>query len=294
MDPGARPILDMNAFDAARDAGGGSPLLRRRQQNFGPLSVLFYREPLEMVRASGCWMESVDGKRYLDLYNNVPSVGHCHPRVVEAVSRQLALININSRYLHQATEEYLERLKATLPPNLDNVAMVCSGSEANDLALRVARRVSGGSGFIVTEAAYHGNTQAVTEISPSAYKCGTPPDHVCVIAAPSQAAYGQDVARGMAETVARAIETLSSRGHRLAGLICDSVFSSDGVFADPAGFLQRQQQGPDIHLRLPRRGYSIANVLPGSAYYPRRENALTRPYHRHKARLDRRHTGLDQ
>ncbi|MEN9727363.1 MAG: hypothetical protein RL434_1729 [Pseudomonadota bacterium] len=238
MDPGARPILDMNAFDAARDAGGGSPLLRRRQQNFGPLSVLFYREPLEMVRASGCWMESTDGKRYLDFYNNVPSVGHCHPRVVEAVSRQLASININSRYLHQATEEYLERLKATLPPNLDNVAMVCSGSEANDLALRVARCVSGGTGFIVTEAAYHGNTQSVTEISPSAYKRGTPPGHVCVIAAPSEAAYGQDVARGMTEAVAHAIEALAGRGHQLAGLICDSIFSSDGVFADPAGFLQ--------------------------------------------------------
>jgi 4-aminobutyrate aminotransferase-like enzyme len=98
--------------------------------------------------------------------------------------------------------------------------------------------VSGGTGFIVTEAAYHGNTQSVTEISPSAYKRGTPPGHVCVIAAPSEAAYGQDVARGMTEAVAHAIEALAGRGHQLAGLICDSIFSSDGVFADPAGFLQ--------------------------------------------------------
>jgi len=116
MSLAVRQILDMNAFDASQDVGTANPLLHRRQQNFGPISVLFYREPLEMVRASGCWIESADGKRYLDFYNNVPSVGHCHPRVVAAISRQVATLNINSRYLHQTTEEYLERLKATLPP----------------------------------------------------------------------------------------------------------------------------------------------------------------------------------
>jgi len=238
MSLAVRQILDMNAFDASQDVGTANPLLHRRQQNFGPISVLFYREPLEMVRASGCWIESADGKRYLDFYNNVPSVGHCHPRVVAAISRQVATLNINSRYLHQTTEEYLERLKATLPPHLNNVAMSCSGSEANDLALRVARKVTGGNGFIVTQTAYHGNTQAVTEISPSAYKQGNPPDHVCLIKAPGLDAYGEDIGSGMAKAVARAIRTLKKRGHDLGGLICDSIFSSDGIFSDPPGFLR--------------------------------------------------------
>ena len=233
-----RQILDMNAFDASQDSETTNPLLQRRQQNFGPISVLFYREPLEMVRASGCWMEAVDGTRYLDFYNNVPSVGHCHPRVVAAISRQVATLNINSRYLNQITEEYLERLKSTMPPKLCNVAMACSGSEANDLALRVAKRVTGGSGFIVTQTAYHGNTQAVTEISPSAFKQGIPPDNVYLIKAPGKDAYGENIGQGMAKAVSRAIRTLKRRGHQLAALICDSIFSSDGVFADPPGFLQ--------------------------------------------------------
>ena len=93
-----RQILDMNAFDTSQDSETTNPLLQRRQQNFGPISVLLYREPLEKVRASGCWMEAIVGTRYLDFYNNVPSVGHCHPRVVAAISRQVATLNINSRY----------------------------------------------------------------------------------------------------------------------------------------------------------------------------------------------------
>lgn len=233
-----RQILDMNAFDASQDLGDENPLLRRRQENVGAVSVLFYREPLEMIRASGCWMEASDGKRYLDFYNNVPSVGHCHPRVVAAICRQVATLNINSRYLHRTTEDYLERLKSTLPEHLNNVALACSGSEANDLALRVAQRISGGTGIIVTETAYHGNTRAVTEISPSAYKQGRIPDHVCLIPAPGADSFGEEIATGFARAVRSAIATLEERGHRFSALICDSIFSSDGVFADPPGFLQ--------------------------------------------------------
>jgi 4-aminobutyrate aminotransferase-like enzyme len=128
-----RQILDMNAFSGA---GSDDPLVARRMRNFGAASVLFYRRPIEMARARGAWMEAADGTRYLDFYNNVPSVGHCHPRVVSAIARQTAELNINSRYLNAGVESYLERLKATLPASLSNVLMCCSGSEANDLAIR--------------------------------------------------------------------------------------------------------------------------------------------------------------
>jgi len=232
-----RQILDMNAFDDSGDPGSGSELLRLRRRNAGAASVLFYREPIEMIRAAGCWMEAADGTKYLDFYNNVPSVGHSHPRVADAVARQVATLNVNSRYLNALTEEYIDRLKATFPSHLENVVLTCSGSEANDLAMRIAMKGSGGTGFIVTETAYHGNTRTVTEISPSALKNGTPPDYVCLVPAPGSAAFGNDIAGGFTKAIDEAIVTLTARGYPLAALICDSIFSSDGVFADPAGFL---------------------------------------------------------
>ncbi|MEL6217612.1 MAG: aspartate aminotransferase family protein [Pseudomonadota bacterium] len=237
MPPKARQILDMNAFDAAADGTPTDALLARRLSNFGASSVLFYSRPIEMVRARGCWMEAADGTQYLDFYNNVPSVGHGHPRVVEAICAQVRALNINSRYLHRTTETYLERLKATLPEGDWNIALGCTGSEANDLALRAAMRWTGGTGFVVTETAYHGNTAAVIEVSPASLKRGKPPSHVRTVAAPSRAAYGDDIGPGFAAAVKRAITTLKRRGHAFAGLIVDSIFSSDGVYPDPLGFL---------------------------------------------------------
>ncbi|MEM8759565.1 MAG: aspartate aminotransferase family protein [Pseudomonadota bacterium] len=237
MSPKARQILDMNAFDATADGTPADALLARRMSNFGASSVLFYSRPIEMLRARGCWMEAADGTQYLDFYNNVPSVGHCHPGVVEAICDQVRALNINSRYLHRTTEAYLERLKASLPAGDWNIALACTGSEANDLALRAAMRWTGGTGFVVTETAYHGNTSAVIEVSPASLKRGKPPSHVRAVPAPSGEAYGGDIAGGFAAAVKRAIATLKRRGHAFAGLLVDSIFSSDGVFADPPGFL---------------------------------------------------------
>ena len=237
----ARPILDMNAFDNHGPQKKDSPqtdLLGRRLRNVGAASVLFYRDPIEMVSASGCWMTAADGTNYLDFYNNVPSVGHCHPKVVSAMANQAARLNINSRYLHQTVETYLDRLKATFPDHLENIVLTCSGSEANDLAIRIAQRAAKARGIIVTESAYHGNTAAVTEISPSAIKRGGLPDHVIAIAPPGKHAYGDNIAAGFADAVHSAAITLKERGHGVAALIVDSIFSSDGVFSNPKGFLR--------------------------------------------------------
>lgn len=237
----ARPILDMNAFDNHGPQKKDSPqsdLLGRRLRNVGAVSVLFYRDPIEMVSASGCWMTAADGTNYLDFYNNVPSVGHCHPKVVSAMANQAARLNINSRYLHQTVETYLDRLKATFPDHLENIVLTCSGSEANDLAIRIAQRAAKARGIIVTESAYHGNTAAVTDISPSAIKRGGLPDHVIAIAPPGKHAYGDNIAAGFADAVHSAAITLKARGHGVAALIVDSIFSSDGVFSNPKGFLR--------------------------------------------------------
>lgn len=240
MRPRARDILAMNAFDPDQDeqAAQASPgLLARRQANAGASSVLFYRRPIEMVRAEGCWMEAADGTRYLDFYNNVPCVGHAHPRVVEAAARQMERLNTNTRYLNSGVEAYLERLKALLPPGLTNVVLSCTGSEANDLALRVAMAATDGQGFVATETAYHGNGFLTTTVSPSNWRKGGPPATVRIVKPPSTGAYGADIGAGFGAAVRAAFAALQDDGIRPAALIVDSIFSSDGVFPDPAGAL---------------------------------------------------------
>lgn len=236
---GARQILDMNAFDAGAQASERNPLLERRLANVGAATVLFYKEPLEIVSASGSWMTAADGKRYLDFYNNVPSVGHTHPRVVAAVTDQIARLNINTRYLNSVVDLYLDALKATFPAALSNVVLSCSGSEANDLAVRIAAATSGGTGIIVSENAYHGNTSIISEISPSALKRGNLPDHVVTVPAPSHAGQSGSIENAFAADVKRAIAELERRGHKFSAFVCDSIFSSDGVYADPPGFLRK-------------------------------------------------------
>lgn len=235
----ARQILDMNAFDAGTRTAVRSPLLARRLANVGAAAVLFYKEPLEIVSASGSWMTAADGTRYLDFYNNVPSVGHTHPRVVAAVTEQIARLNINSRYLNSVVDLYLDALKAKFPAALSNVVLSCSGSEANDLAVRIAAAASGGTGIIVTENAYHGNTSIISDISPSALKRRSLPDHVVAVPAPSSAGQRASIENAFAADIKRAIAELERRGHKLSALICDSIFSSDGVYADPPGFLRK-------------------------------------------------------
>jgi 4-aminobutyrate aminotransferase-like enzyme len=240
--PPPQPILGLNAFDA--NAGADlepeiAAAVARRARLFGAASVLFYDKPLNFVRGQGCWLYDAAGTAYLDAYNNVPSVGHCHPRVVEAATRQLNQLNVHNRYLHAGIMDYAERLLATLPARIGNVTFTCTGSESNDLALRLASSFTGGTGLIVTTAAYHGNTALVTEASPSSYRRGAPPPHVRVIAAPdSYRTPPAQVGVRFAADVTAAIADLAAHGVRFSALIVDSIFSSDGVFADPPGFLQ--------------------------------------------------------
>jgi 4-aminobutyrate aminotransferase-like enzyme len=187
------------ALGASRPAVPTAELARRRRVALGSaLTDLTYREPVHVVRAEGVWLYDAEGRRLLDAYNNVPVVGHCHPRVTEAVVRQTRLINTHSRYLYEPLIELAERLAASMPRSsgLDTVMLVNSGSEANDLAWRFATAFSGASGAVVTEHAYHGVTTAIADFSPEEWAEGFRPQHVQTIALGGEI----DLADGLAAT----------------------------------------------------------------------------------------------
>ena len=236
-----KKILELNAFDMKATEGldqATAALVARRRATFGPTSMLFYEKPLNLVRGEGAFLYDADGSRYLDAYNNVPSVGHCHPRVVEAVSRQMATLNTHTRYLYDVVYTYAEKLLATYPRALSNIVFTCTGSEGIDLAMRIARSVTGGSGFIVTDNAYHGNTTTVTEVSPSSASSDARGPHIALVPAPDTYRLGIDgAADAFNRDVKAAIATLQSRGVKLAAFLADSIFSSDGVFAPRLGCL---------------------------------------------------------
>lgn len=214
--------------------------IRRRDQSLGPSYRLFYNTPVEVVRGQGVTLYDSEGNEYLDVYNNVPSVGHAHPRVVAAVHEQMQKLNTNTRYVQESILDYSEQLLSTLPAELGHVMYTCTGSEANDLAIRVAKYATGRQGIIVTSGAYHGLTTEVASFSPS-LGVGVPLGaNVRVIDAPDSmrfAGHGS-LEDHLRDQVRAAITDLQRHGVGVAAFIADSIFSSDGVFADPAGFLR--------------------------------------------------------
>ncbi len=213
--------------------------IRRRNAVLGPGYTLIYREPVEFVAGFGAHLIDLDGNDYLDAYNNVPCVGHAHPRVVEAVSRQLAAVNTNTRYVQEALVDYAERLLATFPAELAKLSLACSGSEANDLAMRVARFHTGGEGVIVTRWAYHGITRDVSSFSPSLGEGSPLGPNVRLIDPPDPrlVTRGGTLTEHMRDQVRGAIDDLERHGYRLAALITDCAHSSDGIFTDPVGYM---------------------------------------------------------
>jgi len=184
-----------------------------------------YREPLHLVRGDGVWLIDAEGRRYLDAYNNVPVVGHEHPRVVEAMVRQTRRLNTNMRYLHETAIELAERLIATTHGALDTVMFVNSGSEANDIAWRIARAATGGSGGIATDWAYHGITEAINALTPEEWGDRHAPAHVRTWRPP-------DGLRGFHASLDdfdRAVRELTETGRQPAAAIMDGVLTSDGI-----------------------------------------------------------------
>jgi len=223
--------------------GSTKQLLERREGVLGPaLSPLSYDRPLQIVRAAGVHMFDHEDRAYLDAYNNVPVVGHSHPRIVEAIAEQSATLNTNTRYLHGAVVELAERLLTTMPDGLDTVMFVNSGSEANEIAWRLAIAYTGGSGGVVTAHAYHGVTAAAAALSPEQWPRGARPPNIATIPPPDnyRGRYRseQDWPERFAAEVDNALADLRQKNVRPAALFADALFTSDGIFAPPPAYLR--------------------------------------------------------
>jgi 4-aminobutyrate aminotransferase-like enzyme len=217
-------------------------LLARRERSLGRHSPLMYDTPLHLVRGEGVWVEDVHGRRYLDVYNNVPHVGHCHPHVVEAICRQAATLNIHTRYLHDNIVQYAERLTATFDPSLSVAMFTCTGTEANELALRIARFVSGGTGIIVSNFSYHGNSAALAGVTTGLPAPEALAPHARTVPIPDLNHWEGDpdqLAREYADGVLEAIRSLRAVDIKPAALLFDTIFSTEGLPHVPKGFLEQ-------------------------------------------------------
>ncbi|MGO6986449.1 aspartate aminotransferase family protein [Rhizobium leguminosarum] len=219
-------------------------LLARRERLLGRNMSTFYDEPVQLVRGEGVWLWDADGRKYLDCYNNVPHVGHCHPRVVDAITRQASTLNTHTRYLHEGILDYVERLTATFDKSLDTAIMTCTGSEANDIALRMAQAVTGKTGVIATNHTYHGNTAAVSQLSTRMPPVGGFGGHVRHVPAPDSyrpmgGMPGEAFAEAFAAEVEKAIASLQSNPHGFSALIICPFFANEGFPDLSPGFLDK-------------------------------------------------------
>lgn len=216
--------------------------MARRRKAMGPMYKEFYQQPFMPVKGEGVWVTDTHGKRYLDAYNNVPHVGHCHPQVSDAVANQVRVFNSNTRYPSELIVDYAERLTATLPDHLDTAMFVCSGTEANELAWRIATANTGGTGALVTDAAFHGNSTIIGALDTATLPHDRLEPWIGTVSAPRFAGAaggnGNALSSGdYASTYTKSIAGLAKRGHHPAAFFVCPVFASDGLYSVPSGYL---------------------------------------------------------
>ena len=214
-------------------------ILSRRKKHLGNGSKYFYEKPLHIIKGEDVWLIDEKGKKFLDVYNNVAHVGHSNPRVVNAITEQSKTLNTNTRYLHEKIILLAERLAATMEEGLDVAYFCCSGSEANDLAVQLAKAHTKHQGCIVLSNAYHGNTTEIFQLSPEDCPKEQRKDWIKTIPGP-RGFIGNESA--YIKKLREEAETLASSRHGVACFIADSVFSSDGIYEIPKGFLKKIYQ----------------------------------------------------
>jgi 4-aminobutyrate aminotransferase-like enzyme len=220
-------------------------LLASRRRLLGPSLSLSYRTPLQIVRGEGAYLFDADGRSYLDCVNNVAHVGHAHPRVVEAGIAQMRVVNTNTRYLHENVVRYAERLTALLPDHLEVCFFVNSGSEANELALRLARAATGRADVGTVDVAYHGNTQRLVEVSPYKFNgpggAGKTEDvHVVPLPDPYRGPHRGATAESTDAYLADArgvLDRAADDGRPVGAVIAEPIASVAGQIVPPPGWL---------------------------------------------------------
>lgn len=213
-----------------------------RRNILGSAYRLFYEDPIHLVKGQGVWLWDAEGNKYLDMYNNVPVVGHANGKIVNALTKQASLLNTHTRYLHENIVDYAEELLELFPRELERVVFTCTGSEANDLALRIAHEVTGRRGTIVTENAYHGVTSLLADMSPSLQPVAT---YVEVVPSPVKLMemHGEaGVKEAFSQQIDLAAQRLAERGFPVCALLIDTVFASDGLFIPSKGVLAQAAQ----------------------------------------------------
>ena len=221
-------------------------LVARRDRLLGAGAPIFYHKPVNIVRGEGVWLFDDEGRRYLDMYNNVPCVGHCNPRVVQAMHRQAQTLNVHSRYLHEGVLDYAERLANLHADPITSVVFTCTGTEANEVALGIARAATGGRAIICTDAAYHGNSAEVGKFTRvGQQRAGERADEVRAFAFPQlfSPLCGDVSEVGLTELylaeVQSAIDSLRDSNVPLAGMLVCSILANEGLPTIPRGFMPR-------------------------------------------------------
>ncbi|AWC25152.1 2,2-dialkylglycine decarboxylase [Aminobacter sp. MSH1] len=244
--PDAATLAGIPPETFQRDGRTRPEIVAARKTSLLPNLSISYSEPIKFVRGEGAWLIDDRGRAYLDCFNNVCHLGHAHPDVVEAIATQAARLNTNTRYLHDAIVTYAERLTATLPDGLSVASFACSGSEANSLALRMSRTLTGRNDAVVLDWAYHGTTQELIDLSPYKYKRKGGkgrPAHVFEATIPDSYRAPSDWpveehARRFAESIAEQIEAMRKEGRAPAFFIAESIPSVAGQVFLPEGYLK--------------------------------------------------------
>lgn len=234
--------MTLETTTPSRGQQADQDLLARRFVTLGRHSPLFYEKPLELVSGLGVWLTDVQGKVYLDGYNNVPHVGHANPVVAEAVNVQMVTINLHTRYLNSRVVEYAEALLATFDGDLERVFLTNSGSEANELALRIARQHTGNTGVLVSDFSYHGNTTSLAELTTGLTVNEPLGAHVRALRIPDVSTVTDTEALDLLEQsladVDAAIASLQETGHGVSAFLFDPLFSTEGLLQLPRGYIE--------------------------------------------------------
>ena len=214
----------------------GWTLQQKRNAIFGSGAPLFYEEPLHIVKGHGVKLYDHDGKEYIDMYNNVPCVGHCHPHVVNAIHRQIARLNVHNRYLHKAIVDYGERLLAKHTENIESIVFSCTGTEANEVALQMARIATGGRGFVCTDAAYHGNSTEVRKLHRPKDTSG---DYRAIPFPETYRCRANNPLEFYLDELSTTISSFRQDGVPFAGLVICPILANEGLPNIPTGFMHR-------------------------------------------------------